>query len=284
MAMHIFRTVDGYQDEWRRLRAQEKSIAFVPTLGALHAGHASLMALARTKADVVVASVFVNPTQFNESSDLEKYPRTLAADIEVLLAEEVDILFYPHDHEVYPEGLDTRVDIALGPVAEVMEGAERPGHFEGVMQVVNRLLDIVQPDIIVMGQKDLQQHTIIAHMLRALEKPTQLVVGPTMREASGLAMSSRNARLSPEGRVKAAEIYAHLETIKADFTGDNALALEERAMHVLTQDPFKAEYVQIVDAIDLQPWHNHKNPSPHAVVCCAVWLEGVRLIDNIPLD
>lgn len=279
--MHIIRPVDQLQAEINRLKSKGKSIGFVPTLGALHAGHASLFNKAKKSCDVVVVSIFVNPTQFNEASDLEKYPRTLGRDIEVLLSEEVDLLFYPHNEGVYPPGLNTHVDIDLDQLDKVMEGAERPGHFEGVMQVVNRLLDIVKPDALFMGQKDLQQHTIIAHMIETLDLPLELVVCPTMREESGLAMSSRNARLTKEGKIKAAEIHQTLQGIKENYSLENAHELQKSAMDTLSRDPFKAEYISIVDGKDLLSVINHPNPSGTVAVCCAVWLEGVRLIDNV---
>jgi pantoate--beta-alanine ligase len=177
-------------------RRAGRTIGFTPTLGALHSGHLQLMQRSQRECDVAICSIFVNPTQFNDPTDLKKYPRTLKADKTLLESIEVDYLFNPLVDEVYPKGLDTHVEIDFGQLDKVMEGAMRPGHFAGVAQVVKRLLDMVRPTHLYMGQKDFQQFTIIQHMIDLLDMPVQLVVCPIVREADGLAMSSRNRRLS----------------------------------------------------------------------------------------
>lgn len=278
--MYILRKVVDTQKRLNDWRKKNKTIGFVPTLGALHNGHLSLINKARLENDIVVCSIFVNPTQFNESSDLEKYPRTIEADIDVLLKGEVDVLFYPDGKEVYPADLNTTVDIDLGEVAEVMEAAKRPGHFDGVMQVVKRLLDIVEPDRLYMGQKDFQQFTIIQHMIDAFKMPTELIVCPIIREAHGLAMSSRNERLSAATRDAAKIIYETLKTTKRRYDGSNSKELEDEAFRILSNPPFRPEYFKIVNGYSLQEIGAEKDEK-YIVACAAVWADDVRLIDNI---
>ncbi|MCL4153965.1 UNVERIFIED_CONTAM: hypothetical protein GTU68_029351 [Idotea baltica] len=278
--MYIFRKVEDIQGRLNAWRKQGKRVGFVPTLGALHDGHLSLLKQARAQNEIVVCSIFVNPTQFNEASDLKKYPRTIEADIRVLLNGEVDVLLYPQVEEIYPPGIDTRVDIDLGAVAEVMEAEQRPGHFDGVMQVVKRLLDIVKPDRLYMGQKDFQQFTIVQHMIDYFKMPTELVVCPIKREAHGLAMSSRNERLSADTRAAARLIYDTLLSCKGAWGTKSIVELQRQALCALSVSPFKPEYFEIVDGYTLQPI-DPEQPSDYVVACTAVWADNVRLIDNI---
>lgn len=258
------------------------SVGFVPTMGALHKGHLSLVRNASKKTDVVVVSIFVNPTQFNDKSDLEKYPRTLEEDMKKLKSSGVDIVFSPQVKEIYPNGDNEGADINLGGLDAMMEGAFRPGHFKGVAQVVKRLLDIVNPDMLFMGQKDFQQFTIIDFMIKSLNIKTKLVVCPIIRETNGLAMSSRNERLSPETRSLAGIIYKTLKSAKRQIFSKSPETISATAMIKLNSKPFDPEYFTIVDGFNLTPVKDFDS-SKYLVACVAVWADGVRLIDNIIL-
>ena len=263
-------------------KSKGASIGFVPTMGALHAGHLTLVRSASKENDVVVVSIFVNPTQFNDKKDLEKYPRTLELDISLLLRARADVVFTPASSEIYPEGDQKGNDIDLGGLDSYMEGAFRPGHFKGVAQVVKRLLDIVTPDRLYMGQKDFQQFTIISHMIRTLKIQTDLVVCRILREANGLAMSSRNERLTKETREKAGLIYKTLQSVKKYQNTKSVKELEDYGMKRLNIAPFIPEYFTICDGNTLKPIQNI-NDTSYAVACVAVWGDGIRLIDNIIL-
>lgn len=280
--MKIAETVSALQELTALARKAGKQIGFVPTMGALHEGHISLVKKARRQNSVVVVSVFVNPTQFNDKKDLEKYPRTLEADIKLLTPAGADIIFCPGVEEVYPDGQDKGADIDLGGLDKYMEGAFRPGHFKGMAQVVKRLLDIVTPDRLYMGQKDFQQFTIVAHMIRTLRINTLLVVCPIKREPNGLAMSSRNERLSAETRAKASIIFRVMKSVRRQQDSKPVHELEKYAMKRLAVSPFEPEYFTIVDGDTLEPVDDLSKVS-YAVACVAVWADGVRLIDNIML-
>ena len=272
-------TVKELKSAVKSAREAGKSIGLVPTMGALHEGHKSLVDRCRKENDVVVVSVFVNPTQFNNKEDLRTYPRTEEADKALLEAAGCDVVFMPSVEEVYPEP-DTRV-FNLGPVAEVMEGPMRPGHFNGVAQIVSKLFMMVEPDRAYFGEKDFQQIAVIREMVRQEGFKLQIVPCPIVREADGLAKSSRNVRLTPENRAVAPNIYRLLsesldfakshtvdETIKFVTTGINAY------------DAMEVEYYQIVDGITMQPisaWTDTR----YAVGCIPVYCGDVRLIDNI---
>lgn len=260
-------------------RGKGKSVGFVPTMGALHNGHISLINKAKAENNVVVASVFVNPTQFNNADDLKKYPRTIEADKDLLKKNGCDALLFPSVEEIYPEKDNTVFD--LGGLDTLMEGKFRPGHFNGVAMVVKRLFEIVKPNNAYFGEKDFQQLAIIRYMVKA-EKLTVNIIGcPTLRETSGLAMSSRNMRLTEEEKVKAAAIYKAMAEAKENaktFPPQKVKELFESAIH---QNPvFKFEYFEIVDSETLLPV-NEWNPQLKAVGCVAVWIRDVRLIDNM---
>ena len=277
--MKIINTVQALREA---LDNTTKSVAFIPTMGALHEGHLSIINEGKKVAEVTVVSIFVNPTQFNQKSDLDKYPRTLEKDAALLEGQEVDFLFAPAESEIYPEGLDTKVDVDFGELVKVMEGAFRPGHFTGVAQVVKRLLDIVQPQFLIMGQKDFQQFTIIQHMINILRIPTELVVCKIMREENGLAMSSRNERLSISTRKKAGIILKVLESISRRAETRDINFLKDYAARKLNDPPFKLEYIEFVNGRTLQPI-NYYQQCEYVVVCLALWADEVRLIDNIIL-
>ena len=201
--MVVFKQIKGLRKHLALLRSKDLTIGLVPTMGALHEGHMSLMVASKGYCDISVCSIFVNPTQFNEKSDLDKYPVTTQSDLNILLKVGVDVVFIPGVEEIYPDGDKYNMPYDLGVLADVMEGAKRPGHFEGVVQVIDRLLDIVEPIALFMGQKDFQQFSIIKRMLDLSGKHTELKECPIVRESDGLAMSSRNVRLSEQDRLDA---------------------------------------------------------------------------------
>ena len=280
--MLLFKKVADLQVFVKQSRSNGSSVGFVPTMGALHQGHLTLIQQAKEHCDLVVCSIFVNPTQFNDAGDLEKYPRTLSQDINLLEGVGCDLLFFPDVEEVYPPGLNTELSLDLGQLDQVMEGAFRPGHFEGMAQVVKRLLDIVLPDVLFMGQKDFQQFTIVQEMLQQLNLPTKLFVVPIVRESDNLAMSSRNRRLEPHIRDRAIVLYQALSQVKEDLGKASPAKLQSKAIEQMSIPDFKPEYFEIVDGYTLQAienWDTHE----YIVACTAVWAGDVRLIDNMIL-
>ena len=278
--MRVVKTNKALDQALAPFRKHGSTIGFVPTMGALHEGHLSLIRQALKKNDVVVCSIFVNPTQFNNATDLAKYPRTLQKDRVMLENSGCTILYAPSVEEVYPENLETQVTFFFKGLDKMMEGKFRPGHFKGMAQVVKRLLDLVQPDDLYMGQKDFQQFTIVAHMLKTLKMKTKLVVCPILREENGLAMSSRNQRLSAELKESAAIIYKTLKSTKSKLKSFTVKEAENWAMKRLAIPDFNPEYFSIVDGYTLKPVDN---PADHdyIVACTAVWAGDVRLIDNM---
>lgn len=260
----------------------ESSIGFVPTMGALHEGHLSLLRQSLAENDLSVCSIFVNPTQFNDEEDLEKYPRMPDRDREMLAEGGCDLLFMPPVEEVYPPGLDLEVELDLGSLDKVMEGEFRPGHFHGVATVVKRLLDIVQPDRLYMGQKDFQQWTIVREMIRQLDLPVELKRCPIIRETDGLAMSSRNQRLSPEYRRRAPAIYRALLHAREQFEFLPPESIEKFALQEIEDAGLRPDYFEVVDGFTLLPVND---PRQHEfiVACAAAWAGEVRLIDNLIL-
>ncbi|EWC92997.1 pantoate--beta-alanine ligase [Porphyromonas catoniae] len=277
--MNIYKTAEELRSFVTEERKQGHRIAFVPTMGALHEGHLSLVRRALKENDCCIVSVFVNPTQFNNPRDLETYPRTLDADSRLLASIGTTALFAPEVETIYPEP-DTRV-FHVGAVAEVMEGKYRPGHFNGVMQVVSRLFDLVQPDCAYFGEKDFQQIAVLRAMAREIKSPVEIIACPIVREEDGLARSSRNTLLSEEGRAQAPNIYRILSESRTWSKELSPKAVIERATQLLDAIPtLRVEYFEIVDADTLQPitrWED--SPKPHG--CITVYCGEVRLIDNI---
>ncbi len=280
--MLLFKRVEDLQNHIQQLKDKGHTIGFAPTMGALHSGHLSLIQLSKTQTDYTVCSIFVNPTQFNEQSDLDKYPRTIGADIDLLTSVDNDILFLPAVEEIYPSNTTIRSDFDFGQLEEVMEGAFRPGHFKGMAQVVNRLLEIVQPDKLFMGQKDFQQLTIVRDMLKQTGMKTELVMCPIIREDDGLAKSSRNVRLLPDIRKRAIILSQTLQEAKSKLSAIAIETIEQQAMEALSLPHFKPEYFSIVDGITLQAVENEADHT-FIVACTAVWAGDVRLIDNMIL-
>ncbi|WP_298526466.1 pantoate--beta-alanine ligase [uncultured Porphyromonas sp.] len=277
--MNIYKSIEDLQAFVEAERAKGLRIAFVPTMGALHAGHLSLVRRALTECDRCIVSVFVNPTQFNDPRDLETYPRTLEADSELLASVGASALFAPEVSTIYPEE-DTRT-FEVGAVAEVMEGRYRPGHFNGVMQVVSRLFDIVRPDCAYFGEKDFQQIAVIRAMVQLIGSPVEIIACPIVREADGLALSSRNVRLSAEERREAPQIYRILSESRSWAKEMSPQQVIERVTEQINAVPrLRVEYFEIVDTNSLQPiasWSD--SPAPHG--CITVYCGEVRLIDNI---
>jgi len=280
--MFLFKKVADLQQYLQKVSNEGKIIGFVPTMGALHHGHLSLVNRSIADTSCTVVSIFVNPTQFDDKKDLEKYPRTLKNDIEMLSSVQTTVLFVPDVEEIYPKGLDTAPDLNFGQLATVLEGAFRPGHFDGMAQVVHRLLDIVKPDQLFMGQKDFQQLTIVRSMLKQLKHKTTLVVCPIIREQDGLAMSSRNRRLTPAYREKAVLLSQILSKVKSSLSTQTPKSMSKMAMKVLTEAGFKPEYFEIVDGVTLLPV-NSFSASDFIVALTAAWAGEIRLIDNMIL-
>jgi pantoate--beta-alanine ligase len=280
--MILITTVDELQSYLGRRHDKGETIGFVPTMGALHEGHMTLIDNARNLTSIVVASIFVNPTQFNENSDLKNYPRTLESDITLLDSRGCDVIFFPSVEEIYPPDLDTSVEMDLTGLDTAMEGKFRPGHFMGVAEVINRFLDIVKPQMIFMGQKDYQQVQLVELVVNHFDYPTQVVMVPTVRHEDGLARSSRNLRLAPEHRQKANVIFRTLSWAKEQVGNRPVNEVIEVAMANLSIPDFKPEYFDIVDGLTLQPvrsWQDHTS----IVACTAVWAGEIRLIDNMIL-
>lgn len=277
--MKLIQTVKELRSELDGLRKAGKTIGLVPTMGALHAGHASLVRRAVAENDVVVVSDFVNPTQFNDKNDLLKYPRTLEADCALLEACGVAFVFAPSVEEMYPEP-DTR-QFSYAPLDTVMEGKYRPGHFNGVCQVVSKLFLIVEPTRAYFGEKDFQQLAIIREMVRRYPFPIEIVGCPIVREADGLALSSRNTRLSAEQRMQAVQIsqtlFASVDYSKTHSVGETRAYVESR---IARAEGLRLEYFEIVDGNTLQIV-NEWDESTYIVGCITVFCGDVRLIDNI---
>ena len=266
----------GYLIDSKRDR---KRVGLVPTMGALHKGHLSLVERCVRENDICVVSVFVNPTQFNDKHDLETYPRTLEADCALLESAGCDFVFAPSVEEMYPEP-DTRT-FDFGTVMQVMEGAKRPGHFNGVAQVVSKLFYIVEPDNAYFGEKDFQQIAVIRAMVKQLQIPVQINACPIVREADGLALSSRNTRLTPALRQKAPLIARTLQESKALAATKSVREVIDYVVNTLNADPdLEVEYYEIVDGDSLVSIQDWKDTS-YAVGCVTVYCGEVRLIDNI---
>lgn len=278
--MEIVAKTNDLQELVQSKKQAKLTVGFVPTMGALHAGHISLVKEAKKDCDVCVVSIFVNPTQFNNLEDLEKYPRTIERDAALLAEAGADIVFTPSVDEIYPEP-DTRI-FDFGTLDKVMEGEHRPGHFNGVAQVVSRLFDIVKPTKAYFGEKDFQQLAIIRAMVKQLSLDIEIMPMPILRESSGLALSSRNERLSAEQKEIATNIYKALKGSKDECLGKESVALtiEKVAEKINSIQPLRVEYFDIVDGYTLQSVKNWSD-SEYIVGCIAVFCGDVRLIDNI---
>lgn len=280
--MTIFKKIKDLQDFLQQQKG--RTIGFVPTMGALHNGHRSLIEKAKESTEIVVCSIFVNPTQFNDKSDFEKYPVTTDADIALLTEAGCNVLFLPDVAEMYPGGLDKGTIYDFGYLETVLEGAMRPGHFKGVGQVVSHLINIVQPNKLFMGQKDYQQCMVVRDLLRQMgkENSVELVICPTKREADGLAMSSRNRRLSEPQRVLSGILYQCLVSIQSKKSSDNFALVQKECTDLLKAKGIEPEYVALADARDLKILDNYNGNAMVALIAAKVG--NVRLIDNLILE
>jgi pantoate--beta-alanine ligase len=280
--MIIFKTAAAISDYLHFQQQKGKKTGFVPTMGALHAGHLSLIARSRKKNDITVCSIFINPTQFNNQQDFRLYPVTLEKDIDVLVQSGCDVLFLPSVSEIYPAGYSKKY-YPLGDIESILEGAYRPGHFQGVCEVVDRLFEIVHPQDLYLGQKDFQQCMVIKELIGITgnKKKIALHIVPTVREKDGLAMSSRNLRLSPADREKAREINLVLKFMQANFKKLKSGDLEKTAAEKLSAKGFVVDYVSIRDAETLGEVNPKKGK---AVALIAAAISEIRLIDNLVLQ
>lgn len=281
--MVVFKKIADIQAFIAGQKTQGSTIAFIPTMGALHKGHTALVSAGRNDGAFTVTSIFVNPTQFNDKKDFEKYPTSVEADIEMLVAAGCDALFLPSVEEMYPGGPEQMPIYDFGYLDTVLEGARRPGHFKGVGQVVARLLDIVKPDKLYMGQKDYQQCMVVKNLLPQIGSAAEMVMNPTVREQDGLAMSSRNRRLTEPQRALAGVIYQCLVSIQAKWQGGDFKIVQKECEDLLTDKGFKPEYIALADADTLQLMDNYDG-SRKMVALIAAWLGDIRLIDNMVIN
>lgn len=277
--MQLYQTIAELREALSSIRQAGKSVGLVPTMGNLHEGHLSLVSIARDNVDVVVVTLFVNPSQFVEGEDFDAYPRTPDADLKKLKETHVDIVFMPDVSEIYPVGLNTEVTVPA--LDSIFCGEVRPGHFKGVATVVTKLFNIVQADVAVFGEKDYQQLLVIRRLVEDLNIPVHIIGAPTVREASGLAMSSRNQYLSAEERKQAAGLHQCLQKMAVAIKrGDNNFdVLEQQALLELSDAGFKPDYVRIRDANTLGSPRHEK-----IVIIAAAWLGRARLIDNVAVQ
>lgn len=282
--MEIYKTIETLRQAINNEKDNGKQIGFVPTMGAIHDGHLSLVKESKRQSDITVVSIFVNPTQFNDPKDLEKYPRTIESDIEKLESVNADMLFLPDVKEIYPEK-DTRT-FDFGNLDKVMEGKFRSGHFNGVAQVVSRLFEIVEPDKAFFGQKDFQQYVIIKALSSKYmsDYNIEIVRCPIVREKNGLAMSSRNMLLTEEQRKNASTIYKTLKAAKENFKDKSVEEIKNFVVSTINKNPYlKVEYFSIVDDVDLEEIKDMSDKR-NKVACVAVYCGEIRLIDNIYFD
>jgi pantoate--beta-alanine ligase len=262
-------------------RREGKRIGLVPTMGALHAGHLSLLNYIKEYCDISVCSIFVNPTQFNDPEDLEKYPRPIQQDLKLLEEIGCDVVFIPAVEEMYGEGEEWTIE--LGRLDQVLEGALRPGHYQGVTQIVKKLFDVVKPDVACFGQKDYQQFLVVEKMVEIYSLDIDLIMCPTLREADGLAMSSRNVRLSPKGRQQALAIVKTLIGFQETYLDLGLGEARDQAIRKLTEsEGLTLEYFEVCEPQTLRTVHSAEKGDQLGVLVAA-WVDGVRLIDNIIL-
>ncbi|MBH3341915.1 pantoate--beta-alanine ligase [Pseudomonas mendocina] len=281
--MNMVKTLRELRAAVAQARAEGKQIGFVPTMGNLHAGHVSLVQIAAQRADFVVASIFVNPLQFGAGEDLDKYPRTLAADQEKLLAAGCHLLFHPDVAEIYPHGMGDQARVSVPGVSEGLCGASRPGHFEGVATVVTKLFNMVQPDLAVFGEKDYQQLAVIRALVQDLNMPIQIIGAPTQRAEDGLALSSRNGYLSAGQRSAAPALYRGLQAIADELRrgARDYTRLIDAAQEQQRAAGFVPDYLEIRNAVTLRP---AQMDDRHLVILTAAQLGGTRLIDNLVVE
>lgn len=283
--MIIFKKQKDLQNHLNHCRQKDQVIGFVPTMGALHDGHLSLIKTSKLENQLTVCSIFVNPAQFNDLKDFEKYPVTIEQDIYRLETTGCDILFFPPVEEMYPEGKMEKKNYDLGYLETILEGQYRPGHFQGVCRVVEKLLSIVQPNILYLGQKDYQQCLVIKKLIESmgLDRSLQVKICPIFREKDGLAMSSRNMRLNNEERARATALYETLIFLKQNLNKGSLDDIKKEANSLLKQKGFKVDYIEIINPETLRPI-NEWDSRTHIIGLVAASLNDVRLIDNMVLN
>ncbi len=279
--MVLIKYIPALQEKLSLVRAENQTIGFIPTMGALHQGHISLIKRSKSANAITVCSIFVNPTQFNNKTDLQKYPVTIEADIDKLEAAGCDILFLPAVNEMYPAG-ETMRHYDLGYLETILEGKYRPGHFQGVCMIVDKLLAAVDPEILYLGRKDYQQCMVVAKMMKDRGYKAKLEICDTVREADGLAMSSRNMLLNETERKAALRIIECLRMIKGSMQPGNLFGLKQAATIFLESNGYSVDYTEIADADSLKLIDNWDGKEK-AVALIAAYLNEVRLIDNIIL-
>ncbi len=283
LKMILFKNPADLQHWISQQKNAGRTTGFVPTMGALHDGHINLIDTCLSVTDLCICSIFINPVQFNDPKDFEKYPVSIEKDVEMLTKAGTDVLFLPGEQEIYPLGKTGLETYDLGPLETILEGRYRPGHFQGVCQVMSRLLSIVQPDHLFMGQKDYQQCLVIKRLIDLLHLTVQFHAVPTVREPGGLAQSSRNRRLSADQRKNAVVIFRVLKEIRKGLSFDNIETVLKLARKKLDAAHFKTDYISIARAGDLQPIENW-NGKEKAVALIAAFQGDIRLIDNILLN
>ena len=281
--MNVCRTITDVRSEINSLKKEEKRIAFVPTMGALHEGHLTLIQQAHQHGDVVVVSIFVNPKQFGPDEDFASYPRELEDDLEKCLQQDVAVVFAPERSEVFDE--ENKLSIAINSLNDHMCGASRPGFFEGVLLIVNKLFNIISPDVAVFGQKDIQQFQIISRMVQEFNHDIDLVMAPIIRANDGLALSSRNAYLSDEERTTAPGLFRALKFLEKQITGGvtSPKLLLDHQKSELEAKGFKIDYLDVFSLATLQPVNSLQHNQKY-IIAGAVWLGKTRLIDNILIE
>lgn len=278
--MFVFKHFNDLHSFLLNIHSSNVSIGFVPTMGALHAGHLSLIDQCKKQAGITVSSIFVNPVQFNNLEDLKKYPNTIEQDILLLSEHGCDVLFLPDEKEMYPDANSKNKHFDLDYLETILEGKFRPGHFQGVCLIVEKLINMVNPGFLFIGQKDFQQCLVIKKLITLMKKEIKVMVCPTLREENGLAMSSRNLRLQPDEKETAAGLYQLLQSIKMQINSTNFLRLKEDGINRLKVKGFKVEYLELAKAKNLEIVNNYAPGESH-VVLIAAFLNEVRLIDNI---
>lgn len=280
--MQIFETIKSAKTFLFAQKEKGHSIGFMPTMGALHQGHLTLIEQAKTENNIAVCSIYVNPTQFNNTTDLEKYPRNLDRDKMLLESVGCDVLFCPSDETMYPEGKENSLKLEFGGIDKMLEGKFRPGHFSGVGVILSKLFHTIQPDSVYFGQKDLQQCSIVQKLISELFFDIQLVMVPTVREDSGLAMSSRNQRLSEGGKEMAANLYKALTKMR-NFIKKGSKLEKARLEGVHYLEKHKEIQVEYLEVIDIKSFAQatETTPKPALAICIAAFVEEVRLIDNV---
>jgi pantoate--beta-alanine ligase len=281
--MIIFKRSKDLHSYLENVKKSKKTVGFVPTMGALHHGHLSLIEACKKQSDITVCSIFVNPAQFNNAEDFEKYPITIEKDIVLLIQNDCDILFLPDEKEIYPDAASKEKHFDLGHLEKILEGKFRPGHFQGVCLIMDKLLDIVSPDLLFIGQKDFQQCLVIKKLIEIKKMNVRVIICPILREENGLAMSSRNTRLSSAEKEIAAELFRHLQLIKEDLSESNFAVLKQKAIAHLEKSGFRVDYLELANKNDLS-FTDGKTKNETLILLIAAYLNNVRLIDNLTIN